>query len=129
MKASRDMLEDQLQDYEKQLASLSAYLKELKDMTARHGTDKEHFEGDVAEAEHNVLYYKDEIARIKQELSESANAGRPQTGADTILPRTKKQGLGSLIISSISFVAGALLGSRLKSRRGSADKEEEKGGQ
>ena len=123
MKASRDMLEDQLQDYENQLASLSSYLTELKDTTARCGTDKEHFAGDVAEAEHNILYYTGEIARIKQELTKSANAGSPQTGADTILPRTKRQGLGSLIISSISFVAGAFLGSRLKSRRGSTDKE------
>lgn len=123
MKASRDMLEDQLQDYEKELASLSSYVKELKDMTARHGTAKEHFEGDVAEAEHNARYYEGEITRLKQELGKSANEGRPQAEADTILPRTKKQGLGSLIISSISFAAGALLGSKLKSRRGSTDKD------
>jgi hypothetical protein len=115
MKANREILEDHLERYEKQLASLNSYIKELKDMTARHSTEKEHFGEDLMEAEHNVKYYEDEIARIKKEIK---NLPYGQGRKDSILPRTAKQCINSAIISSISFVAGAVLGSRLKSRKG-----------
>jgi septal ring factor EnvC (AmiA/AmiB activator) len=118
MTAIREALEDQLEKYEQQLASLNSYIKELKDMTERHGTEKEHFDDDLMEAEHNVKYYQDEIARIRKELK-GAPSGKGKK--DSILPRTKKQGIGSAIISSISFVAGAILGSKLMSKKG--DKE------
>jgi uncharacterized protein YegP (UPF0339 family) len=66
MKADHEMLEGHLRDYEGQLRSLTSYVKELKDKTAEHGTDKEHFEGDMTEAEHNIKYYEGEIARIRE---------------------------------------------------------------
>jgi uncharacterized protein YegP (UPF0339 family) len=65
MKVDHEMLEEQLKGYEGQLRSLTSYVKELKDRTAEHGTQKEHFEGDMAEAEHNIKYYEGEIARIR----------------------------------------------------------------
>jgi hypothetical protein len=127
MKASREMLEGQLQRYEEQLKGVNSFLKELKTMTAKHGTAAEQFEEDLIEAQNNAKYYEGRIAAVRNEIGNSAKAGGPQRGTDTILPKTKKQGIGSLIFSSISFVAGALLGSRLKSRKDSKDGSEGKG--
>lgn len=74
MKPDRDALEAQLQDYEGQLRGLNSYIKELKGKAAEHGTDAEHYESDLAEAEHNITYYEGEIARLKGEI-ESAPEG------------------------------------------------------
>lgn len=126
MNSNPDDLEGQLQKYEAQLNGFNSYIKELKDRTAELGTGKEQFEIDLLEAENNVRYYEDEIARVKKELGTSNKAPRLQAGADTILPKTVKQGVGSLIFSSISFVAGAVLGSMLKSRRGGKGARDEK---
>lgn len=64
MEASHETLEEKLKDYERRLRGVNLYIKELKDRTAEHGTQKEHFEVDLMEAEHNVKYYEGEIARI-----------------------------------------------------------------
>jgi predicted AAA+ superfamily ATPase len=126
MKPSRAMLEDHLERYEGQLKGLKSYLTELKEMTTRYGTEREQFESDLVEAEHNIKYYEGEIARIKEEMGERAKGERPKTVPDTILPRTAKQGIGSFVISSVSFITGALLGSKMKSRSKDkpGDKEE-----
>jgi hypothetical protein len=124
MSVSRDTLEDQLQNYEMQLKCLKSYLKELNHMTTKHGTDKEHFEQDLIEAEHNIKYYGGEIARVKDELralGKGSGTGGGGGGASAMLPQTVKQGVGSLILSTISFGVGTLLGSKLKSRRGGKD--------
>ena len=114
MKAKRDVLEDQLQEYEQQVRGLKAYVKELTDQAARHGTEKSEYEMDVIEAEHNVKFYEDEIARIRKELGGGARGGRhPHAG--TILPRTARQGIGSFVFTAIGFVTGVFLGSQLKS--------------
>jgi len=126
MKVSREILEDQQQRYETQLKSLNSYVKELKDMTAKHGTDMSQYEEDLREARYNIKYYESEIARVKGELGERGETVPAKGAADTLLPRTVKQGLGSLLFSSISFVAGAVLGSRLKSQRKSQDAPEGK---
>jgi hypothetical protein len=134
MKTSGEMLADKLEDYEEQLKGLNSYLKELKDVTAKCGTDSVQFEEDLMEAEHNVEYYAGEVTRIKEELGQppappqthAPKATPAPTGTDTILPRTPKQGIGSLIISSISFIAGAVLGSKLKSRSANKDEPEKK---
>ncbi|HEY0322657.1 MAG TPA: hypothetical protein VGC66_17010 [Pyrinomonadaceae bacterium] len=126
MNSNRELLEDQLKKHEALLKGFNAYIKELKDTTAKLGTDKQHFEGELFEAENNAKYYEDEIARLKKELPESDKAPGVQAAADTILPQTVKQGVGSLIFSSISFLAGAVLGSKMKSRRGGKDAREEK---
>lgn len=115
MKANREMLEDQLDRYQRQLSGLKSFMKELKAMTDRHGTEKEHFHEDLIEAEHNIKFYEGEIARLKKEIDKSPSG---QGGKDSILPRTAKQGIGSAILSSISFLAGAVLGSKLKSKKG-----------
>jgi hypothetical protein len=123
MDANRESLEDQLERHESQLKSLKSYRKELNDMTAKHGTERAEFESDLFEVEHNVKYYEGEVARIKSELKEigeyapDKGGARPPYGApDTVLPRTMKQGVGSLLFSAISFAAGMLLGSKLNSR-------------
>lgn len=126
MNDNREILEDRLERYEAQLQSLKSYLKELKDKTAEHGTDKAQFEEDLIEAEHNVKYYEDERARLKKALGKSAEGAYPRNVADSILPRTMKQGVGSFVLSAISFVSGALLGSKLKARRGNKDEPEGK---
>lgn len=74
MNANREMFEDQLESYEAQLRSLNSYIKELNDKTAKHDTEKAHFEQDLMEAEHNVKYYEGEIARIR-ELIEKESGG------------------------------------------------------
>lgn len=117
MKVSREMLEEQLEEYEEKLKGVKSYIKELNAMTTKHGTEKEHFESDLMEAEHNIKYYEAEMAGIKAEMGGASMAGRVQAGAAALLPNTAKQATGSFILSTISFVAGALLGARLKSRR------------
>lgn len=126
MKPSREMLEQQLERYREKLNCLNSYIQELNNMTVKHGTERENFEADLMEAECNVKYYQDEIARINQEIVKLPEAELGQTGADTILPHTAKQIIGSFIFSSISFGAGILLGSRLKSRRSGIDRVGEK---
>ena len=133
MNVTRDTLEDHLQEYEAQLKSLKSYLKELNDQCAKHGTDKEHYEVDLMEAEHNVAYYEGEIARLKDELGgtgktggDGGRGGGGRGGGGVVLPPKVKKGLVPVIISSVSFVAGTLLGSKLKSRRGDKDTGGEK---
>ncbi len=58
MKADNEMLEGQLEAYEKELRGLNSYGKELKDRAAEHGTAGEHYEEDLTEAEHNIKYTK-----------------------------------------------------------------------
>jgi len=106
MKAKRDVLEDQLQEYEQQVIQLKSYIRELTDQAASHGTEKSEYEMDVIEAEHNVKFYEGEIARIRKELG-----GR----RGTLLPRTARQGIGFFAFTAVGFVAGVFLGSQLKS--------------
>ena len=121
MKAKRDVLEDQMQEYEQQVRELKSYIRELTDQAARHGTEKSEYEIDVIEAEHNVKYYEAEIARIRKELGGGSHGGG-RHHAGTILPRTARQGIGSFVFSAIGFVAGAFLGSIIKSK--SKDRQE-----
>jgi hypothetical protein len=122
MNASHEMLEDQLQNYQESLGGLKSYVNELKTMTAKHGTDRQHFEGDLTEAEHNIGFYEGEITRLK-ELLGGSTPGASQSCVGTILPQTRKQGISSLIFSSIGFIAGAILGSRLQPRKGSESRK------
>ena len=119
MKAKRDVLEDQMQEYEQQVIGLKSYIKELTDAAAKHGTEKSEYEMDLIEADHNIKYYEAEIARIRKELGGARGGGRPQAG---ILPRTARQGIGSFVFSAIGFIAGAVLGSKMKPK--SKDKQE-----
>jgi hypothetical protein len=115
MKANRDVLEDELQDYEQQVRGLKSYIRELTDQVARHGSEKSEYETDLIEAENNVKYYEGEIARIREELGGGPRGGgRHQAG--TILPRTARQGVGSLVFMAIGFIAGAVLGSTMMSK-------------
>lgn len=112
MKTSREILEEQLADAEEELRGLKAYIQELKATTAKYGTDKAQFEDDLMEAEHNLKFYNDEIAGLKSQLGALPGPGRPVTGR----PHLPKSSLSPFMLSSISFVAGALLGSRLGCR-------------
>jgi uncharacterized protein len=64
VKSDHEMSAEQLKDYEEQLRGLNSYVRELKDKTDEHGTERAHFEVDLMEAEHNIKYYEDEIARL-----------------------------------------------------------------
>ncbi|HEX8459079.1 MAG TPA: DUF1508 domain-containing protein [Pyrinomonadaceae bacterium] len=66
MSDNRATLETQLEKYEAQLRGLKCYIKELNDKTAKHGTEREQFEDDLREAEHNVKYYEDEITGLRE---------------------------------------------------------------
>ena len=68
MKASHELLEVKLKNYEEQLRGLRSYIKELKDKTSEHGTQREHYEEDLMEAEHNAKYYEGEIERIREQI-------------------------------------------------------------
>ena len=122
MKANRDVLEDELQDYEQQVRELESFIKELTDQVDRHGTEKSEYELDLIEAKHNVKYYEAEIERVRKELGGGSPGGGRQH-AGTILPRTARQGVGSFAFMAIGFIAGAVLGSTLKSK--SKDEREE----
>lgn len=121
MNTNRDTLEDQLQDYEAQLKSLNSYITELKHQTGKHDTDEEHYETDLLEAEHNVTYYEEEIARLKKEIRRSGKGGGSGGGGrgsgGVVWPPKVEQGLVPVLLSSICFVAGVLIGSKLRSRR------------
>ena len=125
MKTNPAILEEQLESCEDKLKGLSSYVKELKTMTAKHGTPIEHCESDLIEAAHNIGFYESEIARIKKEMGtvpKVGPAGNVGTVGGTLLPQTRNQGIGAALLSSISFVVGALLGSRLKSKKSSNDR-------
>lgn len=123
MKPNKALLEDQLENCEGELKGLSSYVQELKTTTAKLGTDPAQFEDDLVEAEQNIGFYQGEIAQIKEEIGEPAKPSPTEPGPGTILPQTAKQGIGSIVFSSISFILGALLGSRLKSRKGDKDSD------
>jgi hypothetical protein len=121
MKASRDMLEDRLQNYEESLAGLTSFVNELKTMTDKYGTDQEQFEEDLIEAKHNIKFYELQIQTIKQELGGPAASGPARPAGGTKPPSVAKPGISSFIFSSIGFIAGALFGSRLKARKDGVD--------
>jgi hypothetical protein len=106
MSVSRETLEDHLERYEQELRELNSYIAELKAMTDKHDTASEHFAEDLLEAEHNVLFYESEIARIKKLLR----------GPGWRLPQSREAIIGALLISSLSFVAGILIGTQLGGR-------------
>jgi hypothetical protein len=121
MKDNREIAEDRLENCETQLRSFKSYLTELKSMTAKHGTDKAQFEEDLLEVETNVKYYEGEVAQLKQVVGKSYKGAGTRTVPDSVLPRTKKQGIGSFVLSTISFISGVVLGSKLKARQSSKD--------
>lgn len=114
MKSNRELLEDQLENYEEDLRGVSAFAAELKATTARLGTDPAQYEEDLHEAEHNIKFYEGEIALLKKALG--ATKPKPKPSPEPI-SHTPKPGIGSIIASSISFLVGALLGSKIKSRK------------
>ena len=116
MKASREILEDRLKGRQDELNSLRSYVTELKAMTARYGTDPAQFEDDVREAEHNITYYEAQCTGLESEIATCASSKPTQTGGSRA-PQSLRPGISSVIFSSIGFVAGALLGSRVKSRK------------
>jgi chromosome segregation ATPase len=119
MKTRYEILNQQLDDDAEDLRGLKSYITELNTMTAKYGTDKAQYEEDLQQAEHNVKYYEAEMGQLKKELGSLPKAERP--GLGTSRPHTQKPPLSPFIISSISFAAGALLGSRLKCRRRGKD--------
>ena len=116
MKSNREALEDQLENYEEDLRGVSAFAAELKATTARLGTEPAQFEEDLREAEHNIKFYEGEIALIKKALGTEPKP-KPKPSPGPIPSHGPKPGVVSIIASSISFLVGALLGSKLSSRK------------
>jgi chromosome segregation ATPase len=113
MDKKRLTMEGQLEHYDGQLKSLNSYIKELTDRTQEYGTDTAQFETDLLEAQNNVKYYEGELARVSEELADADKTTGKSQDTSTILPFGVKPSLGLLILSSVSFVAGAILGSKL----------------
>lgn len=123
MKTNPAILAEQLESCEDKLKGLSSYVKELKTMCAKHNTPEEQCESDLIKAAHNMGFYEGEIARIKKEMGTvPGGGGKVGTGPGTLLPQTRNQGIGAAILTSISFVAGALFGSHLKSGKSGKDR-------
>lgn len=118
MKNHREILEDQLDGYSTKLQSTKAYITELTKTTAKHGTDRAHFDEDLVEAEHNAKYYQGEVERLKKEIAASPTA-KPGSGSKP--GHISKPGLLALALSPIGFLVGALLGARLKAGRDTKD--------
>lgn len=116
MSTNAELLQDQFDKYQEQLMSTKSYIKALKDMTAQHGTDKSHYESDLWEAENNARYYEEEIARLKKELGRAGKALPVKTRTGKALPQSLRPGLSTMVLASISFAAGVLVGSMLLSR-------------
>ena len=104
MKTQREILEGEKVRFEGKLQDLRAYIKELTDRTAEHDSEDEHFEEDLMKAEHDAEYYENEIESLEKMI-------RPAPTAK--LKLIAKQGRVSIIVSSIAFLVGAYLGSRL----------------
>ena len=119
MNENSRLLTHELVSYEEQLKSLNSYVKELSAMAAQYGTDTSQFEVDLAEAQNNVTYYEGEVERIKQELAESDKTVAAPDEPPTI--PLLRQGIGALILAAVSFVAGAILASKLSSGPDSKD--------
>jgi peptidoglycan hydrolase CwlO-like protein len=116
MKISSEELGDRLENYEDELKGFRSYVQELQTMTAKLGTDKEQFEIDLLEAQHNIKFYEGEIAEIKDARGKSAKGGGQHRGGAATADGPGK-GITSVIFSSIGFIVGAIFGSRLKSRK------------
>ena len=120
MKNHRDTLEELLEDYSTRAQSAKSYITELTKTTAKHGTEPAQFEEDLHEAEHNARYYDGEIARLKKEIAQLPAAKPGNVAKPGGIGRIAKAGL--LALSPIGFLlVGALLGSKLKSRRESRE--------
>lgn len=73
MNENSEILQTQLEKYEAQLKCFKSYIRELNDRTAEHGTEREHFETDLLEAEHNVKYYEAEIALVREQINKGSH--------------------------------------------------------
>jgi hypothetical protein len=122
MQSNRQMLADELEAYEEKAKGLTSYVRELKTMTAKHDTPKERFESDLLKAMHNIVFYEAEIARLKNQMRTPLQGVKPGT-VGTLLPKTRNQGIGAVILSSISFAAGTILGSLMNSGKSNKDRE------
>jgi hypothetical protein len=116
----REILAEQLNTCEDKLKGLSSYVTELTAMCTKHSTPNKQYDSDLTEATDIIRLYEVEIARIKKEMEPVMKVG---TKPDTLLPMTRNLRVAAAVLSSISFVAGALLGSRLKSRKSSKDRQ------
>ena len=119
MNVNSQMLTYQLVSHEEQVKSLNSYIKELSAMSSQYGTDTSQFEVDLTEAQNNVKYYEGEVARIKKELAASDQTVATQDEPPTV--PLLRQGIGALILAAASFVAGAILASKLSSGPDSKD--------
>lgn len=122
MQNNRVILDDALETCEEKVKSLNSYVRELKATTAKHETPTEHYESDLAKAMHDILHYEDTIKLLKNQRR-TPSPGLKSGTVGTLLPKTRNQGIGAVILSSISFAAGTIVGSLLNSGKSNKDRE------
>ena len=68
MQDQRKLLRLLMTEYETRLSGVTAYIRELRDMVKKHGTEEKHYKSDLDKAEQDAEYYGSEIKRISKAL-------------------------------------------------------------
>ncbi|HEX8144144.1 MAG TPA: hypothetical protein VF553_16200 [Pyrinomonadaceae bacterium] len=124
MNNQREILEDQLESYEAQLRAVESFIRELNDTTAKVGADRSQFADDLFEAEHNLKYYQDASERVRKELADLDKKKETRKEDEPVSNQALRECIGALLVSSVSFAAGMLVGSKLRSKSGSEETRE-----
>lgn len=122
MQNNRVILDDALGTCEEKVKGLSSYVRELKTTTAKYDTPIEQYEADLAKAMNDILHYEAEIKLLKNQMP-TPSPGVKSGTVGTLLPKTRNQGIGAVILSSISFAAGTIVGALMNSGKGNKDRE------
>lgn len=71
MNDQRPLLETQKSHCEEKVRGLKAYVRELTEMSARHGTDEALLHEDLSKARCDIEYYESQAAEISAAIGES----------------------------------------------------------
>ena len=69
-------MKTQRTNYEERVRGLKSYVRELTDMAARHGTDHEHVEEDLAKARADLEFYECQVGECASALNDHPAARR-----------------------------------------------------
>ena len=76
MTDERDNIKARRTSYDVKVRGLKAYVQELTDMAARHGTDEATIEGDLAKARADLEFYEGQIGHCDDALCDHPAARR-----------------------------------------------------
>lgn len=113
MQTQRELLEDARERFAAKLEGLTAYAEELAERVEAHDPEEAHFEDDLVKARHDAQFYADQIAWIDGRLA-SGDIEPPLGVADAGTRPAREPGGVPLAWVPLAFLAGALLGSRLR---------------